>query len=339
MKVLVEDHLIKNFIKENNYSDAAKRLFELQKEQWSMLKAGFKSLDTVRSKSFQFDGYKIKAQFNAGRMNSTSAKVDPKSISERKCFLCSDNLPEEQKGILYNNKYIILCNPFPIFPEHFTLTYKEHQPQRIIDTFSDMLDLSKDLSKHYSVIYNGPRCGASAPDHLHFQAGNKFFMPIDDESHQLKNEYGKEIFEDDTLSVFAIDDGLRKFISIESIDKELVVNAFNKFYKTYSKLMNVEQEPMINLVSFYEEEYGWRVIIFLRAKHRPAVFFAEGDEKMLVSPAAIDLGGVVIFPREEDFNRITKEMIAEIFKEVFVNDNVMIKLVKDLRLLRFGNIQ
>jgi len=331
MKVLTEDQLIMNLVEENNYSDAAKRLFEIQKEEWQMLAEGIKSLETVKSKSFQFNGFKIKAQFNAGRITSTSAKVDPISISERKCFLCAENLPEEQKGILYNNKYIILCNPFPIFPTHFTLTYKEHKPQRIIDTFIDMLDLSKDISKYYSVIYNGPRCGASAPDHLHFQAGNKFFMPIDDEFHQIKNEYGKEIFEDDNLSFFAVDDGLRKFISIESPDKELVVDAFNKFYKTYSELMNEEQEPMINLVSFYEEEYGWQVIIFLRAKHRPAVFFAEDDTKMLVSPAAIDLGGVVIFPREEDYNRITKEQIAEIFKEVFVDENVLKKLRANLK--------
>ncbi|MEO8233267.1 MAG: DUF4922 domain-containing protein, partial [Ignavibacteriota bacterium] len=309
MKILSDDKAILNLIEENNFSDAAKRLFEIQAEQWQMLKTGVQSLETVKSKSFQFDGFKIYAQYNAGRITSTSAKVDPKSISERKCFLCQENLPVEQKGILYDDNYIILCNPFPIFPTHFTLTNKEHQPQRIIDTFSDMLDLSKDLSKYYSVIYNGPRCGASAPDHLHFQAGNKFFMPIDDEFHQIKNEYGKVIFEDDNLSVFAIDDGLRKFISIESIDKELVVSTFNKFYKAYSKLMNEEQEPMINLVSYYEEEYGWRVIIFLRAKHRPAVFFTEDETKMLVSPAAIDLGGVCVFPREEDFNRITKAQI------------------------------
>lgn len=331
MKVLTEDSLIKNYVGDNNFSDAAKRLFEIQKEQWQMLTAGYETLSTVKSKSFQFDGFKIKAQFNAGRMTSTSAKVDPKSISERKCFLCTENLPAEQKGILYNNKYIILCNPFPIFSEHFTLTYKEHKPQRIIDTFPDMLDLSKDISKYYSVIYNGPRCGASAPDHLHFQAGKKFFIPIDDEFHQIKNEYGTEIFEDDNLSVFAIDDGLRKFVTIESLDKELVVNTFNKFYKTYSEVMNEKLEPMINIVSFYEEEYGWRVIIFLRAKHRPTVFFAEGDEKMLVSPAAIDLGGVCIFPREEDFVRITKEKIVEIFKEVFVDEKVLEKLKSNLR--------
>ena len=125
---------------------------------------------------------------------------------------------------------------------------------------------------------------------------------------------------------------LRKFVSIESLDKELVVNTFNKFYKTYSELMNEEQEPMINLISFYEEEYGWRIIIFLRAKHRPAVFFAEDESKMLVSPAAIDLGGVCVFPREEDFNRITKEMIAEIFKEVFIDAEKLDSLVRKLSL-------
>lgn len=331
MKVLTEDSTINNFVKENNFSDAAKRLFDIQKDEWSILGSGVKSLSTVKAKTFQFEGYKIKAQFNAGRMTSTSAKVDPKSISERKCFLCQENLPKEQKGILYKEKYIILCNPFPIFAEHFTLTCKEHTPQRIIDTFSDLLDLSKDISKYYSVIYNGPRCGASAPDHLHFQAGNKFFMPIDDEFHQIKNEYGKEIFEDDKLSVYAIDDGLRKFISIESPDKKKVVNTFNKFYKTYSELMNEKEEPMINIVSFYEEEFGWRIIIFLRAKHRPAVFFAEGEEKMLVSPAAIDLGGVCVYPREEDFSRITKEQIADIFKEVFVGKEVFEKLINKLK--------
>jgi hypothetical protein len=330
MKVLAEDNLINNLVSEGNFSDAAKRLFEIQSVEWPMLKSGSNSLNIVKTKSFQFDGFKLKAQFNAGRITSTSAKVDPKSIGERKCFLCVENLPKEQKGILYNNNYIILCNPFPIFPTHFTLTKKEHQPQRILDTFPDMLDLSKDLSKHYTVIYNGPRCGASAPDHLHFQAGNKFFMPVDDEFHQIKNEYGKEIYENDNLSVFAIDDGLRKCISIESLDKDLTIKTFNKFYITYSELMNEQQEPMMNLISFYEKDYGWRIIIFLRSKHRPDIYFAEESEKMLVSPAAIDLGGMCIFPREEDFNRISKDQLGNIFKEVFVDNNVLESLKNEL---------
>ena len=330
MKVLTEDLIIKDLVNQNNFADAAKRLFEIQSQEWPMLATGVESLDSVKIKSFQFDGFKLKAQYNAGRITSTSAKVDLKSISERKCFLCSTNLPEEQKGILYDDNYIILCNPFPIFPTHFTLTNKEHQPQRILNTFPDMMNLSKDLAKYYSVIYNGPRCGASAPDHLHFQAGNKNFMPIDDEFHLIKNEYGNEIFEDDNLSVYAIDDGLRKFISIESLDESLILQTFNKFYSTYSELMNEKQEPMINLISFYEEEFGWRVIIFLRAKHGPDIYFAEDPTKMLVSPAAIDLGGICVFPREEDFNRIKKEMIFDIFKEVFIDINIFKSLKNKL---------
>lgn len=333
MKVFTDNPAVNNFIEQNNYSDAAKALFEIQASEWPMLQTGASTLETVKVKSFQFDGFKLKAQFNAGRMTSTSAKVDPKSISERKCFLCVENLPEEQRGFSFNHNYIVLCNPFPIFPEHFTITHREHQPQRILDTFPDMLDLIKNLSGHYSVIYNGPRCGASAPDHLHFQAGNKFFMPIDDEFQLIKNEYGDEIFENDDLSVFAVDDGLRKFISIESLDKDLIVKTFDKFYKSYSELMNEEQEPLMNLAGFYEGEFGWRVIIFLRAKHRPAVFFAEDESKMLVSPASIDLGGVCVFPREEDFNRITKEQIADIFREVFVDKEKLSTLAQKLRLM------
>lgn len=331
MKVFTDNSEINHYIRQQNYSDAAKSLFRVQSVEWPMLKTGVSTLETVKVKSFQFDGFKIKAQFNSGRITSTSAKVDPISISERKCFLCTENLPEEQRGFSFNHNYIVLCNPFPIFPEHFTITHREHQPQRIIDTFSDMLDLSKNLSKHYSVIYNGPRCGASAPDHLHFQAGNKFFMPIDDEFHLIKNEYGNEIFDNDDLSVFAVDDGLRKFISIESLDKDLIIKTFNKFYKSYSELMNEEQEPLMNLAGFYEAELGWRVIIFLRAKHRPAVFFAEDESKMLVSPASIDLGGVCVFPREEDFNLITKEQIVDIFREVFIDGKKLEELVYQLK--------
>lgn len=319
---------ILKLVEENYYSDAAKLLFEVQKKEWQMLETGYKTLETVKTKSFQYDGFKIKVQFNSGRLTSTSAKVDAKSISERKCFLCEENLPSEQKGILYNGKYIILCNPFPIFPEHFTITHKEHQPQRILDTFSDMLDLSKDLGKHYVVTYNGPKCGASAPDHLHFQAGNKYFIPMDDEFHQIKNEYGKKIYEDDVLSFYAVDDGLRKFVSIESLDKELVVNTFNKFYKTYAELMNEGQEPMMNIVCIYEEEFGWRIIIYLRRKHRPDVFFAEDESKLMLSPAVIDISGVCVLPREEDFNRITKEMIENIFKEVFVDKEQFNQILK-----------
>ncbi|AFH47926.1 Glycosyltransferase [Ignavibacterium album JCM 16511] len=328
-----DNEILNELISKNEIADASKYLFELQCNDWKLCRDNYEQLKNVRVKKFQFEGYSIKAQFNPGRIISTSAKVDPKSIQERKCFLCEENLPAEQKGILHKDEYIILINPYPIFPIHFTLTHTKHQQQRIFDTFTDLLDFSKDLSKHFTVIYNGPRCGASAPDHLHFQAGNKFFMPIDDEADLIANEYGSIVVDTEDLLIQTVDDGLRKFILLESIGKNLLVDSFAKFYKIYSELMNETDEPLMNIVSFYDSEFGWRVIIFLRAKHRSHHYFEEGENKLLVSPAAIDLGGVCIFPREEDFNRIDKELIKAIFNEVFINKTKLDELNNSLKKL------
>lgn len=328
---IYNNEFLSGLISNSEISDASKYLFELQYNDWKLCRDNYEQLKNVKVKKFQFDGYSIKVQFNPGRIISTSAKVDPKSIQERKCFLCEQNLPPEQKGILYKNNYIILINPFPIFPIHFTLTHIKHQQQRIYDTFQDLLEFSKDLSKYFTVIYNGPRCGASAPDHLHFQAGNKFFMPIDDEADLITNEYGSTVVDSETLKIHTVDDGLRKFILFESTDKDLLIESFNRFYKVYSELMQETDEPLMNIISFFDNEFGWRIIVFLRARHRSHHYFEEGENKLLVSPAAIDLGGVCIFPREEDFNRIDKQLIEEVFREVFIDRAKLDDLNKKLR--------
>ncbi|MCX8104328.1 MAG: DUF4922 domain-containing protein [Ignavibacterium album] len=326
-----KNEILTELVSKNEIADAAKYLFELQCNDWKLCRDNYEQLKNVRIKKFQFEGYSIKAQFNPGRIVSTSAKVDPKSIQERKCFLCENNLPAEQKGILYKDEYIILINPFPIFPIHFTLTSIKHQPQRIEDTFTHLLNFSKDLSKHFTVIYNGPRCGASAPDHLHLQAGNKFFMPIDDEADLISNEYGSVVVDKDDLLIQTVDDGLRQFILFESKDEELLEKSFGKFYKVYAELMNENDEPLMNIISFYDEEFGWRIIVFLRAKHRSHHYFEEGENKILVSPAAIDLGGVCIFPREEDFDRVDKNLLRDIFHEVFIDKSILDELTKNLK--------
>ena len=146
-----------------------------------MLRSGYDTLQSVRTKVYDFGGVQIKVQFNPGRLISTSAKVDAASIKERKCFLCAENLPPAQRGIPCDGEYIVLCNPFPIFPEHFTIPSLHHTPQLIRDSFAALLRLTRELGSRYTVLYNGPRCGASAPDHLHFQAGNRSYLPIDAE--------------------------------------------------------------------------------------------------------------------------------------------------------------
>jgi hypothetical protein len=297
-------------ISHRNFSDAASLLLKEQLKTWDTLKHSYISLDQVEVKTFQFEGFIIKVQYNPNRITSSSAKVDEKSIRERKCFLCPANLYPEQKAIKYEDDFLILVNPFPILPEHFTISHKDHIPQAIKNWFGTMLQLSKDLSS-YVTIYNGPACGASAPDHHHFQAGSKYFMPLVDEFHLIKNEYGEILLNSGSGTVCGIDDGLRRFISIESTSSNFAEKVFDSFYSSYSKVTNAQDEPMMNIISYYEDVYGWIILIFLREKHRPTFFYNEGDDKILWSPAAIDLGGVAILPREKDFKKISKKILTD----------------------------
>jgi Domain of unknown function (DUF4922) len=328
-KVLSKDLEINGLASPNDYSLAAEFLLKKQFDEWQQLKDGYESLESVKFKTFHFGSFKIKFQYNPKRIISSSAKIDSKSIKERKCFLCVENLPLEQKAILYKDKFLILGNPFPIFPAHLTISSVKHVSQSIEDSFIDFLHASKDLAKHFTVFYNGPKCGASAPDHLHFQAGTKYFMPIDEEFHLLRNEFGKILSEDDNIAICSIDDGLRKFISLES-------KRIDKLQSYFSKLLRVlkgdnHEEPMINIISSYEEKAGWRVLVFLRAKHRSHHYYEQGDKNILWSPAAVDLGGVCITPLEKDFNNITKELINEVFAEIMVTPEKLHFVGKELK--------
>ncbi len=324
---------INDAIAQNDYSLAAKFLFAQQHDSWSMNRNNYDMLRDVKVKSFRFGSYKIKVQFNPGRIISTSAQVDEKSIRERKCFLCIENLPAEQKGIIYNDEYIILVNPYPIFPEHFTLSNLKHQPQRIADTFTYLLKFSKDLSKHYTVVYNGPKCGASAPDHLHFQAGSKGFMPMDDEFHLLRIEFGEELYSDDGILITGVDDGLRKFLTMESISYDMMIEWFRKIINVLNTENPSESESMMNIIAGYDEEFGWQIAIFVREKHRSTHYFREGENRILLSPASVDLAGCCITPDENSFDKVNENTIREIFSEVFVDKQKFERIKHKIRII------
>ena len=315
-KILFKDKEAKNHLDNDEYADAAKILLRHQRLDWGMLSEGYESLSLQKIKKFEFDGFTIKIQYNPGRIHSTIAKVDEQSIADRKCFLCNENRPLEQKAIQYKKDYLIICNPFPILPEHFTIPNVNHSPQRINNSFGMMLSLSKALSKYYNVFYNGPTCGASAPDHLHFQSGTRNFFPIENELSFLKNEFGTTLTEDIGLRVTGIDDRLRKFILIEGKKDRDVQYGFETFYKVFKMISKGNEEPMMNIVSTYKEKKGWKVILYMRSKHRPDCYYKEGKEKILHSPASTDLSGICVLPREEDFDKITKDDIVKIFHEV-----------------------
>jgi len=264
-------------------------LFTEQLNEWELAKKSYNALKQVKTKTLVADNREYKIQFNPARLVSSTAKVDAQSVRERKCFLCKENRPSEQKEILFDGRYTILLNPYPIFPRHFTIPAVEHTPQLIATHFVDMLDLAQQLDD-YIVFYNGPKCGASAPDHFHFQAGNKGFLPC-------------ENYRD-----------WRNTLRIESDNKQ---EMFQGFQQIYNAMENKQEdgEPMMNILSWYENA-KWVVCIFPRKKHRPLCYYAEGETNLLISPAAVDLGGVFITPLEKDFEKITAEDIIQILNEV-----------------------
>lgn len=329
-KIINDSHVL-NLINQSDYASAANYLFNSQLKSWELMNKYYHALKKIQTKSFWFDGFKINVQFNPERIKSTSAAVDNNSISNRDCFLCSKNLPIEQKGILLREDFILLCNPYPIFPQHFTIANVNHKPQEIVKYFVEFLELSKLLSPNYTLIYNGPACGASAPDHLHFQAGTKQFMPIENDIQLMKNDIGMILKEEELISISFIDDGLRRIIFIESIEQSLIENSFRTIFNLYKNISSADTEPMMNLLCNFEKEFGWKLIIFLRSKHRPDVFFMDEPERILISPAAVDLGGVVVTPREEDFLKTDKELIEKIFNEVSLDKKTFHLLAEKIK--------
>jgi hypothetical protein len=305
---------VQELVNQNKFSEAIPILYENQQRDWPLLKAGVDALCEVKTNKYLFDGYQIQTQYNPRRINSTTADVSTEAVKNRKCFLCTENLPEKQEGINYQDKYSILFNPYPIFHEHLTVASFEHKSQRIMDSFPDMLQLNRDISD-FTFIYNGPESGASAPDHLHFQACRNIMLPINKDYDALKNKYGEELV-NNSVSVWGVNDGIRKFISVESASLHHLIKSFRGIYNLYSHVSKSRIEPMLNILSSYDEKTGWKVIIFFRKKHRPDAYFEEGDSNILVSPASIDLGGVLITPLEKDFEKVNKEVITQIFREV-----------------------
>jgi hypothetical protein len=314
--VALSDHDLARYTQSADLAKRAHALLQHQKAAWETLRGGYAMLENIETRTLDFGDYAFRLQYNPRRITSSAAKVDAKSISERKCFLCPGHLPKEQRGLAFAGQYLLLCNPFPIFPEHFTIPDLSHVPQRILPTFGDMLDLAQALGDRYVVFYNGPKCGASAPDHFHFQAGNRGFMPIDGEYDYIKTHLGRQIANRGSLHAYAVDKYLRSLISFESPSRQALMDAFNVFYGEFERMSPAsEEEPMLNAIVSYARG-NWRVILFPRAKHRPSCFFAEGDERILLSPASVDFGGVCVTPLEQDFRRVDQGILKQMFDEV-----------------------
>ncbi len=299
---------------------AASKLFTQQLESWKDCADSFSNLSKSQVKELSVGRTSFKIQYNPGRMISSSAVVDKNTVAARPCFLCEENRPAEQNYLSFAD-YQVLVNPFPIFWEHYTIANKRHQNQTIKNSFKQMLELTENMGDDYAVLYNGPECGASAPDHLHFQAVLKDTLPI---SEDLDNAHKFSIAEFrvfDSTKIYFPDDGVRRYIQIESDNVKSLLQAFKIVYETLAKVTGTKEEPKLNILSYYNSsEMKHRVQIFPRTNHRPAEYFLEGEDKVLFSPGSVDMGGVAVTPRLEDFEKMTPKLLKHLLSQVVMSD-------------------
>jgi len=299
-----------------------------QLDTWADARHRYKDLQLVKTRDLVTDRLTMRAQFNPARMLSTGANIDSKEIKERECFLCAKNRPAEQMTKDFDSRFELLLNPFPILPHHFTIPARRHQPQVIVGNYGEMhriLERYPDLT----VFYNGPRCGASAPDHLHFQAGTSGIVPLQAEWQRLSRTLSPVITINGEEGIWSIGDYPVPALLIRSRTLENDERLFRKLYK----VMTVEKgdtEPMMNIVC-WRTGYDYLSVVFPRRKHRPDCYGAEGESRMMVSPGALDMAGLIITPRKDDFERITPELAEGIIKEVAIDNEAFTVMVEAMK--------
>jgi ribosomal protein S18 acetylase RimI-like enzyme len=302
-------------------------LLSRQKKAWPNLREGYESLKDVRERDVPCKGFIVRLQYNPRRIKSSLADVSEKNVNERRCFLCLDHLPEGQKGILVRSDYLILCNPMPVFSSHFTVSHLDHRLQVIAEHIDTFLQLMADFGSGWTVLYNGPRCGASAPDHLHFQVAPSGQMPIEKEIRE-----GKRLTlmkQDDNVLLFRLRDLGREVIILEGDEPMAVGGTFKGFLNALKKVLLIDEEPMMNIAGFYKER-RWRLVIFPRRKHRPDAFFREGDARVVVSPGVIDMGGLLITPIKKDFDRLDAAAVEGIYGEVSLDGETVERAINTM---------
>jgi ATP adenylyltransferase/5',5'''-P-1,P-4-tetraphosphate phosphorylase II len=298
-----------------------------QIQDWPLAAANFKGLEKVQERTYSYEEFVIRTQFNPERMRSSVAEVDKKTIAARQCFLCNENRPKEQGAIEFVDDFLILVNPFPIFRNHFTITCNRHIDQRFIGNAKTLLELAKAM-KGFTVFYNGPECGASAPDHLHFQAGESSFMPITDDYNRLKTS-GRQLFSGKNTQVWAFDNYLRKMITVETSSMDEALEIIGLYYQHFRAMQPEKVEPMMNALCSWNAG-KWTIHLFPRKAHRPSHFYEEGEKQILISPGSVDFGGVFILPRREDFDKITSENIVDILQQVCLDQETFQELTGQL---------
>jgi SpoIID/LytB domain protein len=276
------------------------RHLEEQLDRWPSCRKAFSNLRRIKTRVISSSGLRL--QFNPARIISTTAGIDPSEIAARRCFLCAKNRPKEQQAADLGDGYDLLVNPYPILREHFCVVSRKHRPQAIRDCYEKMVQIAGKLKPEYIIFYNGPVSGASAPDHLHMQIGSADNIPLVDILRGSEPPRGDEPV---TIEPFGF-----PVIVFSGSDPEKMWSILNDM-----PICDNEYEPRVNVLSF---NHNGQVVtaVIPRGKHRPDCYFAQGDDRVTVSPGAIDMFGLVITPRKEDFDKLNESKVLEIFRQV-----------------------
>ena len=323
------------------------RFFIRQIEKWDDARQRYRDLRNIKTRELTEENFTMQVQWNPARIVSTGAKIDQKTIKDRPCFLCEQNRPQEQIKKQLDNQMELLVNPYPILPTHYTIPTNSHQPQRITKLYGEIHQLLTEYPE-LMVFYNGPQCGASAPDHAHLQAGTSGILPLQTAWQRLSRNL-TPITNPSTLSpqhqdegIFVINDYPCTALLIRSRSEETDKKLFEQLYKAIDEGLRMRDEgspePMMNIVSWRKGD-TFMSVVFPRRKHRPTCYKAEGDAQYIISPGALDMAGLMITPREEDFERITAETAFNILREVSITQEQLTQIVEQLKQPRTSNNQ
>jgi hypothetical protein len=312
-------------------ADLAVDLLHLQNRFWPDLAEAHHALEKLWCRRIDCEGFSVLVQHNPRRIVSTGSSTDPESLSRRPCFLCPPNLPMAQRALQYRKNYLVLCNPVPIFREHFTIATTAHSPQAIEDHIAEFLCLAKDMMPRFILFYNGPRCGASAPDHFHFQAVSAGILPI--EQDMSRPDLRKHVWGNHGANLFRIKRLGREVWVLEGRDSQAIDAMLHRILDSMKRYMtpgdDPVDEPMMNIIGIRDEGM-WKVIIFPRRKHRPTAFYREDETRLVLTPAAVEMGGLLIAPVEQDYHRIDEKMIREIYEEVSLDEETACNILNDV---------
>ncbi len=307
---------------------SGERFLKRQLAHWTLAHDNHEALEYILARRCQIEGNTVWIQFNPARATSTYAPTDHTSISARPCFLCAENKPAEQESmhIELDEPFELRINPYPILPGHLTISSKLHQPQVLADKTARQLPgrlidwINRHFTRKYAVFYNGACCGASAPDHFHFQAVPMQNIPFILQWDRLMDSAvctAQETLPDGSCcSSYLIKDYLSPIRAFVTDNISATAPALVDRYLQSLPLHEGEAEPRYNLFAWTDSKRGFTIAYFPRAAHRPSCYRAKGEAQRLVSPGALDMAGIIVTPRREDFKNLTDEEIRNIYNEV-----------------------